>query len=285
MKPAIIAAAISLIALPALAEDQLISVDPPAERPYPYEILGIQPGDDLDAVMQVFTERRKDEPRGESEAIRVQSPDGRVFEFTHEVQRKVGGLDLRGRMAEENYQESLSVKLATDVLNQTPMTIKRSMRLPSGELPEALALRAQIEEAYGPPSQIDMDNKSGSMSLIYAWGEDGFIPDLDAQREHEITFIQSGGREQTGTYRPCVGNQAYSQDVEYRFQHPRQREIMPGCVAMFRISHSGKPGTTSISFSLTDYELARINTAETDSQIIEAITGEQEEVEASDMDL
>lgn len=285
MKPAIIAAVISLIALPALAEEQLSPVKPPADRPYPYEILEMQPGDDLDEIMRIFRERKEEEPRGESEAIRVQSPDGRVFEFTHERRRKIGGLDLHGRMAEENYEESLTVKLATDVLNQTPMAIKRSMRLPSDELPEALALRAQIEEAYGPPSKVDMDNKSGSMSLIYAWGEGGFIPNLDAQPEHEITFIQSGGRERTGTYRPCVGNQAYSQDVEYRFQHPRQREIMPGCVAMFRISHSGKPGTTAITFSLTDYELARINTAETDRQIIEAITGEQEEVEASDMDL
>lgn len=60
--------------------------------------------------------------------------------------------------------------------------------------------------------------------------------------------------------------------------------IMPGCVAVFQISHTDKPGQTSISFKITDYELARLNTAETDRQIVEALTGEQD-VEASDMDL
>lgn len=59
---------------------------------------------------------------------------------------------------------------------------------------------------------------------------------------------------------------------------------MPGCVAVFRVRHSGQPGQTSISFQITDYELARLNMAETDRQIVEAVTGEQE-VNASDLDL
>jgi hypothetical protein len=40
---------------------------------------------------------------------------------------------------------------------------------------------------------------------------------------------------------------------------------------------------TSISFSLEDYELARIHMQELDRQILEALTGD--EIEASDMDL
>lgn len=164
------------------------------------------------------------------------------------------------------------------------MVINRSMRQPTGELPEAPAFRAQIEETYGPPSKVEIDNRFGTMSLVYAWGEDGFIPDLDAQPEREITWTERG-RERTGTYRPCHDSDGGTTgDIEYRFQYPRRNEIMPGCVAIFSVGHSAKPGQTSISFNLTDYELARLNRAETDRQIVDALTGEQE-VEASDMDL
>ena len=59
---------------------------------------------------------------------------------------------------------------------------------------------------------------------------------------------------------------------------------MAGCVAIFQISHSTKPGETSISFKLTDYELARLSRVETDRQVVDAVTSKTE-VEASDIDL
>jgi hypothetical protein len=272
-----------MIPASAVAENRLVPLDAVPERPYPYAILGTQPGDDLDEVMRVFTERTQAEPYGDTEVIRVTSPDGRAFEFTLDVWRNIGGPSRQGIIGQTNpdYPEAFRVELATGVLNGTPLVITRSMRQPTGELPDAAALRAQIEETYGPPSKIETEG--GSVSLIYAWSDAGFIADLDAQAEREITHTQNG-QEITGRYRPCTGNQAYRGDVEYRFQHPRQREIRPGCVAVFRVTHSGRPGQTTISFDLTDYELARLNTAETDRQIVEALTGAQE-AEASDLDL
>lgn len=284
MKPFLISVLFTTFPIAAVAEDQLAPLDTTPERPYPYEIVGTQPGDDLEAIMQVFTERTGAEPYGDTEVVRVQSPEGRAFEFPLDVWRNIGGLSRQEIIGRSNrdYEEAFRVEMATDALNGTPVVINRSMRLPTGELPEALALRAQIEETYGPPSKVDM-NDHGSMTMIYAWGDGGFIPDLDAQPEREITYMDRG-RERTETYRPCIGNQAYSGSVEYRFRYPRERGIMPGCVAVFQISHTGKPGQTSISFKITDYELARLNRAETDRQIVEALTGEQD-VEASDMDL
>ena len=263
---------------------RLTPLDAIPERPYPYKILDIQPDDDLEAIMQVFAERTEAEPYGDTEVIRVQSPEGRRFEFTLDVWHNIGGLSRQEIMGQSsrNYEEAFRVELATEALRGTPLVISRSMRQPTSEVPEALALRAQIEDTYGPPSKVDMNNRGG-MTMIYAWGEDGFIPDLDAQPKREITYTDRG-REHTASYQPCVNSPAYSSSVEYQFQHPRLREIMPGCVAVFRVRHSGQPGQTSISFQITDYELARLNMAETDRQIVQALTGEQE-VNASDLDL
>jgi hypothetical protein len=276
-----------LLILPAtaIAEDRLTPLEGVPERPYPYAILGTQPGDDLDELLELFAERAEAEPYGDTEVFQVTSPNGRSFEFTFDVWRNIGGLTIREAIAQSNrnYAEGFRVELATDVLEGTALSIERSMRQPTGELPEALALRAQLEETYGPPSKSKVDTAAGTMTLTYAWSEEGFIADLDAQPERQITFLSSG-RERTAAYRPCVNSPSGSAKTKYRFQHPRKGPAMPGCVAIFRISHRARPGQTSINFKLIDYELIRLNNTETDRQIVDALTGEKD-VKPSDMDL
>lgn len=279
-------AATCLAILPtlALAEGTLTPLDPPAERPYPYEILGMQPGDSLDDVMAVFANRSDAEPTGESEVISVQSPDGRSFEFTYELSRQVGGLSFNDRMAEVNFPENIVASLMSNVMQQRPVSLTRSMRQPTADLPTAQALQAQMEDTYGPPSLAE--TRSGSVSLVYAWSDAGFIADLDDQTPREITYTTPNGREITDSYLPCqrTSGNAYDTTTEYVFAYPRTRELFPGCTAMFRVSHSTKPGTVSISFDLDDFDLARQHRDELDRQIVEALTGEQD-VEPSDMDL
>lgn len=268
----------------AVAQDVLTPIDPPAERPYPYEILGMQPGDSLDDVMAVFATRSDEEPTGETEILTVQSPDGRTFEFTYERYRQIGGRTLNERIARANFPEAISAILTSDVMEQRPVSISRSMRLPTGELPTAQALQAQIEETYGPPSHIE--TRSGSVTLTYAWGTDGFIPDLDGQTPREITFMRNGF-ETTDSYVPCRrsnGGNAFATTTEYNFSYPRTTGLFPDCVAVFTVSHGTSPGTTSISFRLDDFDIARQHREALDSQIVEALTGEQT-VAPSDMDL
>ena len=50
-----IAAFTSATATCAFAEDTLTPLPAPAERPYPYKILGLQPGDPLDDVLAVYS--------------------------------------------------------------------------------------------------------------------------------------------------------------------------------------------------------------------------------------
>lgn len=273
----------SVTATAAFAEDTLTPLPAPAERPYPYEILGMQPGDPLEDVLAIYAERTDRDPTSETEVLRVQSPDGAVFEFSYQQFSRIGDVGVHGRLANAD-QDQVTATLSSDVMDQRPMAIHRSMRQPSDELPEPLELRAQIEDTYGPPSRVEINGRS--MTLTYAWSTEGFIEDLDAlgTLTHEETTT-SGGRERTtkSEYELCGSSRHYRNDVSYRFEYPRDEEIKTGCLATFTVTYRGEPGSTLIGFSLVDYELGRIHMEELDRQIVEALTGE--EVEASDMDL
>lgn len=278
-----IAAFTGATATSAFAEDTLTPLPAPAERPYPYEILGLQPGDPLDDVLAVYADRTEAAPTSESEVLRVQSPHGAVFEFTYQQFSRIGDVGVHGRLANAD-QDQVTATLSSDVMEERPMAIYRSMRQPSETLPEPLELKAQIEGLYGTPSRVEITGRT--MTLTYAWSTEGFIPDLDAlgTLTHEETSTFSGRTRTTmSEYELCGSAQHYRNTVDYRFEYPREEEIKTGCLATFTVSYRGEPGSTLIGFSRVDYELGRQHMAELDRQIVEALTGE--EVEASDMDL
>lgn len=262
----------TVLVSPALAENDLAAMPPPAERPYPYEILGLQPGDALEDVLAVYGQRSEAAPTSKSEVLRVQSPEGAVFEFTYQLNTTIGDIGYHGRVAKEP-QDQVTATLASEVMEQRPMAIYRRVRQPSDQLPEPLALRAQIEQTYGAPSRVEVSRYE--MILTYAWSTEGFIADLDA---FEPLIDDKGTR-----YELCGSARHYENSVKYEFDYPRDTLIKPGCVATFTVRYKGEPGTTAISFSLVDYALGREHTAELDRQILNALSPDR--VEASDMDL
>ena len=281
--PYIVATIALLIAPPAFAESALTPLPAPAERPYPYEVLGLQPGDPLGDILAVYADRTDVDPTSETETLRVQSPDGAVFTFDYQLFTRIGDVGVNGRLAKVA-QDQVSATLSSDVMEQRPMAIYRSIRQPSEDLPEPLELRAQIEDLYGTPSRVEIDGLS--MTLTYAWANDGFISDLDVLEDliHEETTTRFDNTTTRQTaYELCSQTTIYRNSVTYRFEHPREELIRPGCLATFTVTYRGEPSMTSIGFSLVDYELGRMHMQELDRQIIEALTGE--EVEASDMDL
>lgn len=281
MKYLMTAAVLAVVAVdPSFAEDTLTALPAPAERPYPYEILGLQPGDPLDDVLAVYAERSDAAPTSESEVLRVQSPDGHVFEFTHQLYSRIGDVGVNGRLAKMD-QDQITARLSSDVMEQRPMAIHRSIRQPSDQLPEPLELKAQIEETYGQPSRVEINGRD--MKLTYAWSTEGFIPDLAALPPAIHTETTASGSVRQTEYELCGNAQHYRNDVSYRFAYPRDEDIKPGCLATFTVTYRGEPGSTVIGLSLVDYELGRIHMVELDRQIVEALSGE--DVEASDMDL
>lgn len=280
IRAAIVPFAVLVATQPVFAEDALTAIPTPADRPYPYEILGLQPGDPLESVLTVYAERSDAAPTSESEVLRVQAPNGNVFEFTYQTYSRIGDVGISGRLAGAA-QDQVTARLTSGVMEQRPMAIQRSIRLPSDKLPEPLALKAQIEETYGTPSRAEINGRE--MTLTYAWSSEGFIADLDAVSSinHEETTASGGKR--IYEYELCGSAQHYENSFEYRFKYPREKEIKPGCVATFIVRYRGEPGMTNIGFELIDFDLARQHTAELDRQIVGALTGET--VEASDMDL
>ncbi|MFV0360751.1 hypothetical protein [Tropicimonas sp.] len=108
------------------------------------------------------------------------------------------------------------------------------------------------------------------------------VPDLDGQPLHEITTVSQFGSRKTIQYRPRTTG--FSADAEYRLRQHRETPIMPGCTALFTVGFNGGAKLSTISFSLTDFDLIRQHVAEVDRQILEALTTDAP-VAPADMDL
>ncbi|WP_157779841.1 hypothetical protein [Celeribacter ethanolicus] len=268
-------APLTVFPVAAHAQDHLTETLTPEPRPYPYAILDIQPGAEAMEASSMFGERMMLILVPEQVALRVENGEGRAFALTFDQKLVTQGVGLHTRMGRDPYAE-ITATLATETMGGRVLQIRRTMREPNENLPEPAALIAQLEERYGPPSQRT------AYGATWAWGDDGFIPDLDGQPLHEITTVDRFGSRKTTQYRPCSGG--FSGDAEYRFRQHRETQIMPGCTALFSVSFNGGAQTSTISFSLTDFDLIRQHVAEVDRQIMETLTDDAP-VAPADMDL
>lgn len=261
------------------ADPALVATNPPVSRPYPYELLGLQPGDTRQEIDALFTKRSDEPPQLQTETLRIQSPNGAVFAFDYLRALVIGDIGFHGRVANDP-QDMLTVELASDVWDGKAISITRQLRQPSAELPKPLELKAQLEGLYGPASRAIL--RGTRMELTYAWSTEGLIPDLDraAPLVHEEKLSDTSIRR--STYEICGSASHYRNSTQYRFQHPRKEDIKPGCIATYTIKYAGGPQITSIDFILKDFELARQHTKELDRQIHKALATQ---VKASDLDL
>jgi hypothetical protein len=257
----------------AVAEDALEQALVPAERPYPYAIFGVQPGDDLNSSQGVFEERMAIELVPQ---IRVQSSNGQDFQMTYVDHMQTAGVDTNTRLRGDAFG-SVFLQLGTDAMGGRIIAITRSIRTASDNLPEPAALRAQIEADYGLPSLIE--NNGSTVRLTYAWGNDGFIPDLATVAEQTIDHDPGDGNIKRFRYQPCA---TAGGEVGYRFNEFRRQPKMPGCTALFVVTYQGGSPMSEVHFALYDYELDRLHTAAVDAQIKAALSNS---VEPSDMDL
>jgi hypothetical protein len=271
----IMASLISGAAIAAHAQDKLTETLTPEPRPYPYAILDIQPGAEAMEASSMFGERMMLILVPEQVALRIENGEGHTFALTFDQKLVTQGVGLHTRMGRDPYAE-ISATLATEAMGGRVLQIQRTIREPNANLPEPAALIAQLEERYGPPSKRD-----GS-SATWAWGENGFIPDLDGQPLHEITTVSQFGSRKTIQYRPCTTG--FNADAEYRFRQHRETPIMPGCTALFTVGFNGGAQLSTVSFSLTDFDLIRQHVADVDRQILEALTTDAP-VAPADMDL
>ena len=261
--------------------ESLHAVDGIEARPYPYELLGLRPGDPVDDLAALFVERSQAAPTQTERRLRIQSPQGKAFDLRYEATREIGDVGMQGRLANAP-QDHITAFLATEAFGKRPLALFRVLKVPTEKAPAPAALKAQLEELYGPPSKAEMQGQS--MTLLYAWGTDGFITDLGGQPVQTFVEDLGGNRTSERQFRTCAAGGPFNASVEYAFKSPRVAEdaIMPDCVATYEITYEGGPEISTIKFALKDYDLARLHQAEVDRQIMEALSSPTSK---SDMDL
>ena len=250
-------------------------------RPYPYKLLGLRPGDPIDDLAALFAERSQAAPTQTERRLRIQSPQGKAFDLRYEATREIGDVGVQGRLANAP-QDHITAFLATEAFGKRPLALFRVLKEPTEKAPEPAALKAQLEELYGQPSKAEMQGQS--MTVIYAWGADGFIADLDGQPVQTFVEDLGGNRTSERQFRTCAAGGPFNASVEYDFKSPRRAEdeIMAGCIATYEITYQGGPEISTIKFPLKDDDLARLHQAEVDRQIMEALSSSTSK---SDMDL
>lgn len=244
-------------------------------RPYPYSVVGIVPGMTPDEARKVIEERTGTE-LSTDEIVGSVNSNTRTANYSF-----VRSLHTPGamRLTQSNgTYEVFSVLLATDALDGAVLSINRRLRQSPDALPAPDALRAQLEDTYGPPSRVDMEGRS--MRLTYFWADTGFIEDVSDVEEVVAEFEPSPGDVRDFRFQPCLTPE---KDAEYEFKYPRREPFMPGCTARFTVSYRTGPGVAELSFELRDLELMRVNREASDQQILDYLN--DTEVESSDFDL
>ena len=191
-RTSLIALSLALASGAPVVADELDAVRSVEKRPYPYELLGVRPGDPFTDLAELYRERSEAEPTSKERRLRIQSPEGRVFDLRYEVTREIGDVGMQGRISNAP-QDHMTAVLATGAFERRPLALFRVLKRPTEDLPEPAALKAQLQELYGPPSLVRI--RGHTMILSYAWSNEGFIPDLEGQPAQ--TFVEDLGGNRT----------------------------------------------------------------------------------------
>lgn len=258
--------AILLSATPALAEDLEATITPGA-APYPYLILGAGPGMEATSAEKTIEEARDIDLVEETASYQFKSPSGAGLSLQFPTRLVTGSVGATERLSGEPYEE-VTVDLATPVMGSRVTGIHRTLRLNASDAPDAKGLLAQLKDEYGTPSGIIADG-SGT-KFIYAWGDSGFIDDL-ASEPAQVVEERKGNSVSTRTYETCATR---GKSSGYQFSQEEREPFMPGCRARLTIEHAVNAQSTTIRFSLIDYELIRQFRTETDKQVMQRLTGD-----------
>lgn len=259
--------------------DDLHALTPPAAATaHPHAILGVSPNMDAESALTALSAHLERDLVPEQVTLSIQSPEGRQFQYVYTQRLTTPWVDPFVRMGSEDYEE-ITVDLATGVLDGRVLAVHRTIAMFGTDRPSAEAVFARLIESYGQPSA--MVTGSYDSELIYAYGTDGFIPDLPAL-EASMHPVVTGQPMTASISRyavffhddvPCIN--AIGRDAFYEFRMPRPEDPTASCDAALRVRVQVSGPKTTIHFDLMDYRLIRANRAATDQQILEALDEEQ----------
>lgn len=252
----------------AAAEDRLLETITPGSPPYPWKILNVSPGVTADNARSILESEFDGTLVPEDVTLRVQSSNGNAFDHSYTRRLLTQGIGIHQRMGSDPY-EDISLALGTEAIGNRVLSIRRTIRDLNSALPEAAALKSQLEEAYGKASRADIT--AHNMTLTYAWGGNGFINDLDAEPVKTMEYTDGRGRTNTFSFQTCESGKM---STVYEFDQVRREPIAPGCVAIFTIQYKPGAETSEIIFTLSDFEMVRDHVESVDQQILDSLTRE-----------
>ncbi len=109
--------------------DELEDVRSVEERPDPYKPLGVRLGYPVSELAELYRERSEAEPTSRERRLRIQSPEGRVFDLRYEFTREIGDVGMQERMSNAP-QDHLTAVLATGAFGQRPLALFRVLNAP-----------------------------------------------------------------------------------------------------------------------------------------------------------
>ena len=217
----------------AQAEEFATSLQPKtpmiAPTEHPFGILGLAPGASSQTALEALSEHFERDLFPETVTLSIQSPKGRQFQYEYVQRFTTPWVDGFVRMGNNSYEE-ITVDLATEVLGGRVLAIHRTIVMTENDHPSAEAIFGQLIETYGQPSA--MITGAHESELLYAYGNDGFISDLNQLEDTMHPVIANQPRTASisryGSYFhedvPCIG--AIGRNGFYAFEMPRRDMIL-----------------------------------------------------------
>ncbi|MFD1883380.1 hypothetical protein [Paracoccus pacificus] len=236
-----------------------------APAPYDFAILGMKPGMPIEEARSIAEQHLGEQLLPVGGTLQVTNPNGKAFRTELRVGYETPGVDffLRNQSAEP--YDSIQIDVSTPATGSIVTAIRREVRVPASDGPDAAALRAQLEGLYGPPSEIptSLPNPSGMWAL-----------DLD------YAPIPLPEPYDPSAYSACNRGLPNAGRYEYRLNDQLAGDRK--CRAIFTARHEANGDTITMWFKLIDYNLVVQDHDAANAQIDEKLNAA---AEPSDMKL
>jgi hypothetical protein len=206
--------------------------------PYNFAILGMKPGMPIDDALSIAEQHLGEGLLPVGGTLQVTSPDGKAFRTELRVGYETPEIDffLRNQSAEP--YDSIQIDVSTPATGSVVTAIRREVRVPASQGPDAAALRAQLEGLYGPPSEIPTPLPNPS----WLWALDLDYAPIPLPEPYDPT-----------AYNPC--NRGLPSDGRYEYRLNDQLTGDRKCGATFSARHDANGDTITMWFKLIDYNL------------------------------
>lgn len=206
--------------------------------PYDFAILGMKPGMPIEDALSIAEQHLGEGLLPVGGTLQVTSPDGKAFRTELRVGYETPEIDFFLRNQGTEPYDSIQIDVSTPATGSVVTAIRREVRVPASDGPDAAALRAQLEGLYGPPSEIPTPLPNPS----WMWALDLYYAPIPLPEPYDPTV-----------YSPC--NRGLPSDGRYEYRLNDQLTGERKCGATFSARHDANGDTITMWFKLIDYNL------------------------------